>query len=166
MAALRQEDVGRLQIPVHDALLVRRGQRLRDLAGELHGLGGRQGTLCQPLLERLPLQQLHDGVGDVAFMAENEDGEDVGVGKRCHGPGLPLEPCQGLGVVGDPLGDQLHRHLPPETCIPGAIDLPHATGPQLTEDLVGAETRAKPERHGPYPLARSSRVWKVEVLEG
>ena len=56
----RDDDVGGLQIPVNDAVLVCSFQRLGDLAGDLQGFidldAARSG---EPVSKRLPLNQLH-----------------------------------------------------------------------------------------------------------
>jgi len=52
-----------LEVPVHDAVLVRRVDRGRDLAGDRERGRRRQRALAgDPLRERLALEQLHDDV--------------------------------------------------------------------------------------------------------
>ena len=56
------EEVVRLEVAVHDALLVRRREAPRRLGDEIHGLADRDRAAAQPLAERLPLEQLGDEV--------------------------------------------------------------------------------------------------------
>ena len=47
-----------------DAGLVRRNERVSDLNGDRQRLLNRERTVLQPMLQRLPLQVLHDEVAD------------------------------------------------------------------------------------------------------
>ena len=56
-----QQDVLRLDVAVHDALLVRIVERGRDLGGEPHrGLHGQSAFAVQPLPQRFSLDIRHD----------------------------------------------------------------------------------------------------------
>ena len=57
-AVLRHEHVLRLQVAVDDALLVRRGQAVGDLHGEVDGLAGREPAAGQSAAQRLAFEQL------------------------------------------------------------------------------------------------------------
>ena len=63
-AVVQDEDILRLQIPVHDPLVVRRGQSPGDLHCDLDCLADWQRSVGHTLAERLTLQQLGDGVSD------------------------------------------------------------------------------------------------------
>ncbi len=55
-----QEDVFRLDITVHDAMLVRVGERGRDLGGKPHGSVHRQRrSVVEPLSQGFPLDVRH-----------------------------------------------------------------------------------------------------------
>ncbi len=47
---------------MNNPLLVRRGETQGDLSGDLDRLTLRQGPRGEPLSQRLPVEQLHDGV--------------------------------------------------------------------------------------------------------
>ena len=57
-AGRRHFDVGGLQVPVNDRLLVRRCQRRDDLAGDLQRFPQRQPASADPVGERAPVHQL------------------------------------------------------------------------------------------------------------
>ena len=58
-ACFRQHDVGGLEIAVHDAERVCRGERLGDLDGASQRLGQRQRPACEPRRKCFALEQLH-----------------------------------------------------------------------------------------------------------
>ena len=59
LAALSDEDIGRLDVPMDDSLRVRRVQRVRDLNRQVKQRIRLQGLTLDMLLERLAFQQLH-----------------------------------------------------------------------------------------------------------
>jgi hypothetical protein len=65
-AVLHHLDVAGLQVAMRDELLVG-GEGIRDLIGDAQRLVQRDGTLCDPIGERLPLDQLHCLDGDVSL---------------------------------------------------------------------------------------------------
>src|SRR5262245_8655913 len=64
-----------------------------------------------------------------------------------HGLRLPLEALQALVGCGRILGQDLDRDVAGEAGIAGTIDLAHASRPEGRDDLVGAETGARGQRH-------------------
>ena len=60
-----------------DALVVRRGEALRDLPRVVDRLAHRQRARLQPAAQRLPLEQLRDDVGRAVVDADVVDGQDV-----------------------------------------------------------------------------------------
>src|SRR5437660_12654988 len=59
LAALSDEDIGRLDVPMDDSLRVRRVQRVRDLNRPVKQRIRLQGLTLDTLLQRLAFQQLH-----------------------------------------------------------------------------------------------------------
>ena len=86
---LRQEQVLRLQVPVDDPLLVRRGESLRDLDGVVDRLADRERPGEQARPQRLALEQLRDDVRRVVVRPEVVDRRDVGVVEDARPPALP-----------------------------------------------------------------------------
>jgi hypothetical protein len=111
---------------------VRLLERIGDLACDAQCVVERQRPL-----ESLPFDVLHHEImgPDVVQRA------DIGMVERRYSPRLALEPIAEL------LGRDLDRHFPIETCIVGAIHLPHATDANLGGDLVRADSVACGERH-------------------
>ncbi len=140
VAVPADEEVLGLQVPMDDALLVRRGETPGNLERVVHGLllGDRAGVELPA--QRLAFQKLHDGVRDAVLVAEIVDRQDVLMGERRDRLRLALEPGERVGIGRDGLREDLDRDLPIELPIPRPVDLPHPARAQWREDLVGAET--------------------------
>ena len=93
------------------------------------------------------LEKLGDDVGSAVVCADVVDGEDVGVVQSGDGPGLLLEAAETVGVGGDLGAENLDRDPTPEPRVTGAVDLPHAAGPEKTDDLVRPKTRGGRQCH-------------------
>src|SRR5215470_8212126 len=59
MAVCRDEDVGRFNIAMNDALRVGLFQTIRNLNSEIDNFFDREGSSRNPLLQRLSFQELH-----------------------------------------------------------------------------------------------------------
>ncbi len=74
----RQKDVGGLDVPVNDPVLVGHGQGLRDPADHSHRGAQVDGTAAEPILERLAVEPFHDqvvlAVGGLAVRDVAHDG--------------------------------------------------------------------------------------------
>ena len=103
----------------------------------------RQGSLREPLRERLAVDQLEHEV--VQLLAPNRlapdvvERADVGVVEGGDALRLALEARLELGVGGEVRGEELQGHVAIEAGVPGLVDLAHAAGPELRRDLVGPE---------------------------
>jgi hypothetical protein len=160
VAGLRQLDVGGLQIAVNDPRLVRRIERLGDLAGDAEDFGQRQtGTLgprpCNPVGQRRTLDQFHNQGGDGAGVLDAEYRRDVGMMQRGKQPRLALEPAAAIRILCHRLGQDLDRDVPTEPVVARAVNLTHPARVQRGEDFVGTKSRTGVEGHwrvsGLYP---------------
>jgi hypothetical protein len=68
--------------------------------------------------------------------------------ERCRGARSQLEAIQSLWVRREGGWQDLDGDIPPQACIPGAVDLSHAADPDGGVDLVGAEPCAGRKGHG------------------
>ena len=92
LVAPRQEDVGRLDVAMHDATRMRVGQRIGDTAHQQCGLGrARAPSAVQRLAQVAPAQPLHRDVHAVRRQASVVDGDDVGVVQPGRGARLVQE---------------------------------------------------------------------------
>ena len=123
-----------------DALLVRRLERLGDLARDGDRLVDRHRPALQPLGEVLAEDELHDEhvggrrVGQRDLVERVEVG-DARVVERSEQLRLALEAREPVRVGRQRGGQQLQRHLAAEPRIRRAIHLAHA---------AGADRRARP----------------------
>src|SRR5215210_8526164 len=93
------------------------------------------------------------------------DLHDVLVVEGCGAPGLPEKTLQEHLVLGQPLLQDLQRHVPPQVFIVPQVDLGHAPAAEAAEDLVAAveegrthgrslPVAARRKRHTvPYPVS-------------
>jgi hypothetical protein len=89
----RQQDVGRLDVPVDDPFLVRVGEGRGDLVGEPECLvHGDLALPVQPVLERLSLHVRHDIVEEASRLSRIVQGQDVGMAQVGRDLDLPHEP--------------------------------------------------------------------------
>jgi hypothetical protein len=125
-----EHDVGRFDVPVHDAVRMRGGERRTHLGadpyadppvdrpgGEMYGQGLPLGQLHHDVRQRLAGQQF--GLAEVVHAGH------VGVQQLGGRPGLGADPVQRLRLVGVPRGDQLHRDRTVQHPVAGPPDLGH-----------------------------------------
>ncbi len=144
------EDVGGLDVPVHQAVLVRGVQRPRDLGQDPQRavLVDRADAHGPPQVD--PLDQQHVEVELAVDLAEVVHRDDVRVAQPGHDPRLPLEPGPVL-PVGHRTRQPLQRDDPVAGAVVGAVHDAHAALPQQIPHVVRAEVR----RTGPLvPAAR------------
>ena len=139
--AFRQEHVGRLDVAVNDAGLVRVTQPIQHLDDDRDLLRDRQRrALAQPPQQVLPLEQLHHDVGRaVGVIAEIEDRDDAGVAQARDRARLAFEALLLFGVAGRLGEHDLERDVALEHRVEGLVDGPHAAASERLEDLVLAD---------------------------
>ena len=135
----RDLDVGRLEVPMNDTLLVRRFEPIGNLLRQKEGFVQRKRTARDPLGEGLALDELHDEeLLAFAFFEAVESG-DVRVVELSEQPSFALEPGQPLFVSGKLFGEDLDRDIPAELPISSSIHFAHPTFANELEDLVMRE---------------------------
>ena len=136
---LRQKDVLGLQVPVHDPLLVRRGQSLRDLHRVVDRLARGDRARAQAAAQRLAFEQLRHDVRRAVVRPEFVDRRDVRVVQDARRPRLRLEALQAIRILRERRRQHLDRHLAPEPRVARAVDLSHPAGADGRENFVGTE---------------------------
>src|SRR5262245_47890856 len=94
----RDEDVLGLQVPMHDAFIVRGRKPVTDLDRVLDGFAYRQCGAAETLTECVALQQLRHDVRSTVVLAEVIHREDVRMIQRCGCAGFLLEPLKAFSV--------------------------------------------------------------------
>jgi len=77
---------------VDDAALVRIGEAVGHLLGDIDRFDDRDRALQHLSAELDSLEKLHRHVGEVALLAEIVDGDDIGMGELARGLGFEEEP--------------------------------------------------------------------------
>ena len=136
LAALGHEDVGGLDVPVHDAARVRGLEGVGDLDAEIEQRVELEGSRGEAVAQRLAFEQLHGDEGPPVVLVDVVDRADVGVLERGGGARLALQPLEGLRVARQLLGQELQRDASAELQVLGLVDDAHAAAAQLREHAV------------------------------
>ena len=131
-----------------DPLPVRPVEGVRDLKAVPEHLIERERPFHQPIRQRLPLEVLHDEELDAVLVPDVVERADVRMRELRDRLRLPLEPLADLGARGEVRGQDFDGNRAAEARVAGAVDLAHAAGADLADDLVRAEAGAGGERHG------------------
>src|SRR5262245_14516566 len=132
-------DVGGLEVPVDDPVVMGRFEPFGDLLSDRQRFVDRYRSLLQALGERRTFDELHDQEVSVTVVLEPVDGRDVRMIERSGHARLAAEARDPLGIAGYIVRQDLDRDLTIETRVAGTIDLAHAARPQTLQDLVGPE---------------------------
>ena len=100
-AVVSHFDVGRLQIAMDDALLVRRFERFGDLPGDRQRFVDRDRSVRNAIGEGRSLDELHDERLHAVRVFEPVDGRDVWMIQRGEDFGFALEARQPVGIGGE-----------------------------------------------------------------
>ena len=143
----RQKEVFGLDVPMRDALRMRRGQSGRQLPADVDRLGRRQRAAGERLAQRRALEQLGDEIRLIVVGPDVVDREDVGVVQDCGRAGFLLEAAQPNGIAGPERRQHLDRDIAVEPRIARPVDVAHASGAEGGEDLVRTETASGHNTH-------------------
>ena len=128
---------------------VNRCHRAAELQPDACRFGGVEAMFAfQQPLERLALHQLHPEPDLIVDLRGAVDGDHVRMADACEHPPF-LDDAAPAIRVRRRRRQQLQRHLPVETGIPGAIDRPVRPASQDSEDLEMAPPRAHVSRRPP-----------------
>ncbi len=154
-----EHDVGGLNIPVDDALLVGGHQALADLDADIQDLFDLQfflldALLTGDLLEGFPLDVLHDDEIAPGAALDAVNGGHVGMVERGSRLRLVNEAGLLLGMLGDVRGQEFHGHDALQLGVLGLVNDAHAPLAELIEDLI-VENRLTD--HGGHRLC----IWPI-----
>jgi hypothetical protein len=144
-AVVAHLDVGRLEVAVDDALFVRRFERVGDLPRDGQRVGNRHRPLCDPLRERVALDQFHHERVRLAAVLEAVDVGDVGMVEGGQHLGLAPEPPEALRIVAERRRQDLERDVPVQFGVARPIHLAHAACAEQGDDFIGTDMRAGSE---------------------
>ena len=125
-AALVDQDILGLDVPVHDVFVVRELQRLADLRNDAQSLLRRELSAADHFPQVRAVNVLHDEVVQLSLLAEIIDADDVLVVQLRQGPRLARKPL-GKGRIAPHLRRQnLDRDKTPKLPLAGLVDRSHA----------------------------------------
>jgi hypothetical protein len=144
-AVVAAEDVGRLDVAVHEALRVRGGEPARgvEVGGEHLAKGGARRALA-PDVERAALHELHGDEDVAVVLADVVHLHHVGVRELAERPRLAEQHVARALRVGRGL-EELQGHAALELGVVGRVDDAHAAAAEHREHHVAADGGAARE---------------------
>jgi hypothetical protein len=136
LAALRDEDVGRLDVAMDDAFRVRRIKPIRNLRRDIHQRLGIHRPSRDAMFERLAFEHFHGEIRPPFVLADLINSADIGMIQRGRRASLPLEAFESLRVGGKSVGQKFERDAAAEIEIFGFINDAHAASTEFREDAV------------------------------
>ena len=104
-----EQDVARLDVAVHEAVLVGRVERLGELAGDLVARSGSAARLQQQRLQVDAVDEAHGDEQAPVDLARFVDRDDVGMVQARRQPRLSQQPLAKALVLREALGQDLQR---------------------------------------------------------
>ena len=132
-------DVGRLEIAMDDALLMRRLERLRDLLRDRQRLVEWNRATRDALRQIVALDEFHHEGGDARTFFEPVDGGNVRMIQRREDFGLALKARQSVGISGKRGRQDLDGDLTFQLRVRRPIHLAHTAFADRRGDFVDAE---------------------------
>ena len=139
VASAVEHDVGRFQIAVQHALLVRRGQSGAEAARDVEGLIGGQATdAAQQRRQVLPIHVFHRDVMLALELADVVNAADVGMRNLARNADLVQKPLEQDTVGGQRRRQEFQRDRLAQLQIGSAVDLAHPAPADERDDAVAA----------------------------
>ena len=136
--ALGNENVGGLDVAMNNAFAVGRVERVGNLDGQTEQKVGFEGFSGDPMLERQPVQKLHNDEWLAILLSDFINGADVGMVKGGCGLRLALEARQCLSILGDLVGQKLQGDEAAQSYILGLVDDTHPAAADLLHECGSA----------------------------
>ncbi len=155
------EDVGRFEIAVDQAVRVRGIDGVGDALEDLHELAGWQPAGDRP--EVGAVDELHCDVAAIALLADLVHLADVVMGDARLELRLALE---ALVLLGIDRREQLERHGPAELLVAGAIDLAAAAAADQVLDDVAAVASAQAAGRQPVAVGALRLIERIDRRGG
>src|ERR1022692_1356212 len=136
VSALRNKNVGRLDVAMNDPFGVSRIQRVRNLDGQRQNQLGFHRSPSDAMLQRHAIQKLHGDEGLVIVLADVVNGADVGVVESGGGASFTSETFQGLRVLRNVIGQELERNETTQFGVLGLVDYAHTAAAEFFDDAI------------------------------
>src|SRR5437773_7115376 len=116
-----------------------RCQSASDLDTVFHRLARGKGARAQALPQRLPFEQLLDGVGRILVCPKIVHRDDIGMVELACGARFLLEASQPVGVLGEGFWQHFDGDLATQPGVARAVHLAHPARTQRRYDFVRTE---------------------------
>jgi hypothetical protein len=151
LAALRDEDVRRLDVAMNDLLLMRRVERVGNLNRQFEQVWHREGLAGNPVLQRAPFEQLHRDEPRLVVLADVVNRADIRMVQRGRCARFALKALQCLRVTGCRGRQKLQGDLASQPSVLGGIYDAHASLAEFGNDPVVRNER---------PYHTSTKCWR------
>jgi hypothetical protein len=151
-ARLVDEQVLRLDVAMHDAVIVRALQRVAHRRHDAQRLLRREALGLQKLAQIHAIHELHEQVIKAACLSEVIHADDVRMIQRRERLRLLFKPRRELRIVRPLRGEQFERHEAVQRLLPCLVNHAHAATAEAFEDFELREVRSeflrRQRRHG------------------
>ena len=151
-----EQDILRLDVPVHDALVVRVLQRLADLRHDGQSFLRRHPPAPEQLPQGQAIHELHQQIIAPLHLAKIIHRDNLRVIEPGQGARLALEPLGELGITLLFRRQELQRHQPIQPRLARLINRAHAAATEKANDL---EVREKLRHLGYGKRGLRRLVW-------
>ncbi len=140
-------DVGRLQVAMDDAALVRRLERFGDLQRNRDGLVQRNTTAADPVGECLAVHELEDQDRCMpprsAHVFDAVDGGDVWMAQCGEHARFALEARAAFSILNQRGGEDFQRDVALQAQVAGQVHFPHPADAKQPRDLESRDLSAR-----------------------
>jgi hypothetical protein len=136
VTATGYKDIGGLDISMHDALGMRRIQRVRDIDCEAQQEIEFEGTAADAMLQGLAFKVLHNDEGSPILLSDIVDGTDVRMVETGSSLSFATKTRKKVLVGSDVLRKKLQGDKSAETSVFSLENNPHTPATKLLDDSV------------------------------
>src|SRR5206468_3189888 len=136
LTALSDEDVGRLDVTMNDALGMRGFERLGELNADIEQAIKRQGRTKQLVIKALAFEQFHRDERLAVRVFNRVDGTNIRVVQGRGGAGLEQKAVKHGGVPGHVRRKKLKRDTTTQSEVLRFVNHAHSAAPELAGDAV------------------------------
>ena len=155
-SSLRHLHIRGLQVPMHDAALVRVFQRFANLLRNPQRFINGNRPRFDAIRQRRPFDKLHHQRMRISGIFETVNRRNIGMIQRGEDFCFALESRHAFDVARERIGQDLQRHIASQLRIPRAIYLAHPARTNGTSDFVRADFGSRRNRHFFSPACQLS----------